>query len=127
MCNIELLPYFTLISGEEHVTPACQILQNHFESLTRLSLPLNVVQTLYKERVISEVTLHQLEKVGGSLTTRQLRELHYKVLKDHNQLTVFTHVLLLSEKTAEIGASILNEYRKCSLLNELYVSCTYCL
>ena len=121
MCNIKFIPYFALISGEEHVTPACQILQKHFESLSQLILPLNVVQTLYKEGVISE-----LQKVGGSLTTRQLRELHDKVLKDHNQLAIFANILVLSEKTVEIGVAILNEYRKCSLLNELYISCTYC-
>ena len=86
-----------------------------------------MVQTLYKETVISEDTLHQLQKVDGSLTTRQLKELHDKVLKDHNQLAVFANVLLLSEKTVEIGVAILNEYRKCSLLNELYLSCTYIL
>ena len=116
MCNIKLLLYFTLISGEEHVTPACQILQKHFENLSHLILPLIVVQTLYKEGVISE-----LQKVCGSVTTRQLRELHYKVLKDHNQLAIFANILVLSEKTVEIGVAILNEYRKCSLLNELYV------
>ena len=80
-----------------------------------------MVQTLYKERSISENRLHQLQKVGGSLTTRQLRELHDKVLKDHNQLAIFANILLLSENTVEIGVAILNEYRKCSLLNELYV------
>ena len=86
-----------------------------------------MVQLLYKEKVISDNTLHQLKKVGGSLTTGQLKELHDKVLNDHNQLPIFANVLLLSEKTVEIGVAILNEYRKCSLLNELYLSCTYCL
>ena len=80
-----------------------------------------MVQTLYKETVISEVTLHQLQKIGGSLTTGLLRELHDKVLKDHSLLAIFANILLLSEKTVEIGAVILKEYRKCSLLNELYV------
>ena len=79
-----------------------------------------MVQTLYKENVISEDTLHQLQMMKGSLTTRQLRELYDKVLKDHNQLAIFTNILLLSEKTVEIGVAILKEYRKCSLLHELY-------
>ena len=74
---------------------------------------MNVFQTLYEERVISEDTLHQLQMAGGLLTTRQLRELHDKVLKEHNQLAIFANILLQSEKSVEIGVAILNEYRKC--------------
>ena len=107
---------FKLISEEELITPACQILQNHFENLSRLNLPLNVLEILYKERIISEDTLHQLQRVGGLLDIRQIRELQNKVSKDHNQLAVFAKVLLLSQKTVEIGVAILNEYCKCSLL-----------
>ena len=110
----QILLYFILISGEEHVTPACQILQKHFESLSQLILPSDVVKTLYEKRVISEDTRHQMQRVGGSLSIRQLRELHDNVLKDHNQLAKFACVLLPS---VEIGVEILTEYRKYNLVH----------
>ena len=87
---------------------------------------ISVVQTLYKE-ILSDDTLHQLQIMEGSLTIGQLSELHDKVLKDHNQLAIFANILLLSEKTVEIGEAIHKEYRKCSIVHKLYLSCTYSL
>ena len=93
-----------------------QILQKHFESLSKLVLPSNIVQMLYTEKVFSNETFDEVTKVGGSLSDGPLRALSNTVSKNFKQLKLFATVLLQSEDTVGIAKDVLNEYGKCSTL-----------
>ena len=89
-----------------------QILQKHSESLSRLILPMEVVQMLYTEEVISKETFDELMRSGGSLSDGPLRALSSTISEDQSKLRVFAYVLLQSKNTVHIGQNILKEYRK---------------
>ena len=86
-----------------------QILQKHSEHLI---LPMEVVQTLYTEGVISKETLDNVQRSGGSLTDDPLRALCCTVSKDPKNLKVLASILLQSEDTVHAGNVILKEYGK---------------
>ena len=86
-----------------------QILQDHSEVFSKLILPVEVVQTLYTEGVISKETFDDVEKSRGLLTDGPLRALSSTVSKDPNQLRVFGSVLLQSRDTVHVGQDILEE------------------
>ena len=90
-----------------------QILQHHSEILLTLTLPVEIVQTLYTEGVISKETFDDVEKSRGLLTDGSLRALSNTVSDDPNQLRVFSSVLLQSEETVRVANNILEEYGKC--------------
>ena len=89
-----------------------QVLQKHSESLSRLILPVEVVQMLYTEKIISKETLEELIRSGGSLTNGPLRALSSTISEDQSKLRVFACVLLKSENTIHVGKNILKEYGK---------------
>ena len=89
-----------------------QILQKHSESLSKLVLPSEIVQTLYTEGIFSNETFDEVTKLRGSLSGGPLRALSNTVSKDFKQLRLFVMVLLQSEDTVGIANDILNEYGK---------------
>ena len=89
-----------------------QILQKHSETLSKLVLPSEIVETLCTERVFSNETFDEVIKLGGSLSGGPLRALSNTVSKDFKQLRLFAMVLLQSEDTVGIANDILKEYGK---------------
>ena len=67
---------------------------------------------LHKEGVISQETLDEIERSGGSLTNDSLRALSNTVSEDPSQLKVFSTVLLQLEDTILFAKDILKEYSK---------------
>ena len=96
----------------EFSTPACQMLQQHTDRLSPLILPVEIVQMLYEERVISKETLNEVNRLGGVLGEGPLRALCTTVYEDPNILKMFASVLLKSEGTVQIAKDILKEYGK---------------
>ena len=102
----------SLFLTEELSTPACQMLQKHSDRLSPLNLPVEIVQMLYTERVISKETLDEVNRLGGVLGDGPLKALHTTVSEEPNKLKVFASVLLKSEQTVLIAKDILKEYGK---------------
>ena len=90
-----------------------QILQQYSKVFSKLTLPVEVVQTLFTEGVISKETFNEVQRSGGSLTDGPLRALSSTVSDDSNQLRVFSTVLLQSKETVRVANDILEEYGKC--------------
>ena len=99
-----------------------RILQKYSESLSKLALSSEIVQTLYTERVFSNETFDEVTKLGGSLSGGLLRALSNTVSKDFKQLRLFAMVLLQSEDTVGIANDILNEYGRWFLLYNCIIS-----
>ena len=89
--------------------PACQILLKHYESLSKLILP---VETLFTEGIICKEIFHEIKKSGGLLVSGPLRSLCTTMSKDHKQLKVFASILLQSRETIQVVQFILEEYGK---------------
>ena len=96
----------------EFSTPACQMLQKHTDKFSPLTLPVEIVQMLYTERVISKETLDEVNRSGGVLGEGPLKALCTTVYKEPNKLEIFASVLLKSEQTVVIAKDILKEYGK---------------
>ena len=88
------------------------MLQKHSDRISPLTLPVEIVQMLFKEKVISKETLDEVSRLGGVLGDGPLRALCTTVYGDPNKLKVFASVLLKSEETVLIGQDILKEYGK---------------
>ena len=99
--------YFELLS-----TPASQMLQKHSDRISSLALPMEIVQMLYTERVISKETLDEVNRLGGVLGDGPLRALCTTVSGDPSKFKVFTSVLLKSEQAVSVAKDILKEYGK---------------
>ena len=97
---------------EELTTPSCQMLQKHSDRILPLTLPVEIVQMLYTERVISKETLDEVNRLGGVLGDGPLRALCTTVYEDPSKLKLFASVLLKSEQTVLIGQDILKEFGK---------------
>ena len=93
-------------------TQARQTLQKFSGRLSSLSLPVDVVQTLYKEKVIPKETLDEVIGLGGVLGDGPLRTLYTTVSEDPNMLAIFANVLLMSEQAVPVAKDILKEYSK---------------
>ena len=94
-----------------------QILQKYSEHL----IPMEVVQTLYTEGVISKETFDEVQRSGGSINDGPLRALCCTVSEDPNNLRVLGTILLQSEDTVHTGNVILKE---CGMLvnNLVYIN-----
>ena len=88
------------------------MLQKHTDKLSSLTLPVEVVQMLYTEKVISKETLDKVNRLGGVLGDGPLRALFTTVYKDPNKLKKFASILLKSEEVVQIAQDILQEYSK---------------
>ena len=97
---------------DELSTPACQMLQKHSDRISPLILPVEIVQMLYTEKVISKETLDEVNRLGGVLGDGPLRALCTTVYEDPSKLKLFASVLLKSEQTIPIAKDILKEYGK---------------
>ena len=88
------------------------MLQKHSDRISPLILPVEIVQMLYTERVISKETLDEVTRLGGVLGDGPLRALCTTVSEDPGKLKVFTSILLKSEQTVPVAKDILKEYSK---------------
>ena len=88
------------------------MLQKHSDSLSSLTLPVEIIQTLYTERVISKETLDEVNRLGGVLGDGPLRALCTTVSEEPSKLRVLTSILLRSEPTVPVANDILKEYGK---------------
>ena len=96
----------------EFSTPPCQMLQKHTDRLSSLTLPVEIVQMLHTERVISKETLDEVNRLGDVLGDGPLKTLCTTVYEDPNKLKKFASILLKSEEVLEIAQDILQEYSK---------------
>ena len=88
------------------------MLQKHSDRILQLTLPLEIVQMLYTEGVISKETLDEVTRLGGVLGDGPLRALHTTVSEDLNKLKVLGSVLLKCEQTVTVANDILKGYGK---------------
>ena len=88
------------------------MLQKHSDRISSLALPIEIVQMLYTERVISKETLDEVKRLGYVLGDGPLRALCTTVSEDPNMLKVFSSILLKSEQTVTVANDILKEYGK---------------
>ena len=88
------------------------MLQKHSDRISPLTLPVEIVQMLYTERVISKETLDEVNRLGGVLGDGPLRALCTTMYEDPGKLKLFASVLLKSEQTVPIAKDILKEYCK---------------
>ena len=86
------------------------MLQKHTDWFLPLTLPVEIVNMLYTERVISKETLDEVNRLGGVLGDGPLRALCTTVYEQPNKLKIFASVLLKSEQTVVIAKDILKEY-----------------
>ena len=88
------------------------MLQKHSDRILLLTLPVEIVQMLYTEKVISKETLNEVNRLGGVLGDGPLRALCTTVSEDASKLKLFASVLLKSEQTVPVAKDILKEYGK---------------
>lgn len=93
-------------------TPACKVLQKHYECLLKLILPMEIVHMLFAEGVISKATFEEVEKLEGSLSDESLGMLCSAVSLESKILKKFASVLLQSEETSRVAKDIIQEYGK---------------
>ena len=105
----KILYYFFII---DLLTPACQMLQKHSHRISPLTLPVEIVQMLFKEKVISKETLDEVNKLGSVLGDGPLKALCTTVYENPDKLEAFASILLKSKQTVLIGQDILKEYGK---------------
>ena len=86
------------------------MLRKHTDRLSSLILPVEIVQMLHTERVISKETLDEVNRLGSVLGEGPLKALFTTVYEEPNKLKVFASVLLKSEETVVIAQDILKEY-----------------
>ena len=91
-------------------TPACQMLQKHSDRISPHTLPMEIVQMLYTERVISKEILDEVNRLGGVLGDGPLRALCTTVYEDPSKLKLFASILLKSEQTVPVAKDLLKEY-----------------
>ena len=89
--------------------------QIHSKSFSQLILPMDVLQLLYTEGIISKEIFDEIEKSEGSITDSSLRALHTTLSENPNQLKVFLSILLQSKDTVHVGKDALKKYH-CKLL-----------
>ena len=95
------------------ISPACHILWNNRDRLSRIKLPGSSEQLLYTKGLITHERSRGLWlSFGYSLLQDELRELYAAVDNDHNKLRDFTEILLLSSDTGSLAIDLLNEYCK---------------
>ena len=86
------------------------MLQKHSDRISSLTLPVEIVQMLYTERVISKETLDEVNRLGGILGDGPLRALCTAVYEDPGKLKLFASILLKSEQTVPIAKDLVKEY-----------------
>ena len=106
--NFCLLLLFTDIS------PACHMLWNNRDRLSRIELPASSVQLLYTKGLMTHDRSRGMWSSSGlfSLSRDALREIYAAVDIDHNKLRDFAEILLLSFDTSSFAIDLLKEYCK---------------
>ena len=110
--NFSVVNLFSYFWIEKLSTQAHQTLQKFSDRLSILSLPVEIVQMLYTERVISKETLDEVNGLGGMLGDGPLKALCTTVSEDPNMLAKFAKVLMMSKETIAIAEDMLKEYSK---------------
>ena len=96
------------------------MLQRHSDRISSLTIPMEIVQMLYTERVISKETLDEVNRLGGVLGDGPLRAIHTTVSEEPSKLRVLTSILLKSEQTVPVANDILKEYSK-YIFNTIFI------
>ena len=91
------------------ISPACHILWNNRNRLSRIKLPNSSVQLL---RTKGLITRERISFFYFSLSQDALREIYAAVDNDHNKLRDFAEILLLSSDTSSFAIDLLKEYCK---------------
>ena len=95
------------------ISPACHILWNNRDRLSRIELPDSSVQLLHTKGLITLETSRGMRSLSGySLSQDALREIYAAVDNDHNKLRDFAEILLLSRDTSSLAIDLLKEYCK---------------
>ena len=110
-----------IIYSELLSTLACQMLQKHSDRISSPALPVEIVQMLYTERVISKETLDEVNRLGGILGDGPLRALHTTVYEDPSKLKVLASILLKSKQMVPVANDILKEYGKYFYTTFIYI------
>ena len=88
------------------------MLHTHTDRFSSLTLPMEIVQMLHAEKVISKETLDKVNRSGGVLGEGPLKALCTTVYEEPNKLKKFASILLKSEEVVQIAQDILQEYSK---------------
>ena len=95
------------------ISPACLILWNNRDRLSRIELFASSAQLLYTKGLLTHETSRRMRSSSGdSLSQDDLREIYAAVDKDHNKLRDFAEILLLSSDTGSLAIDLLKEYCK---------------
>ena len=94
------------------ISPACHILWNNRDSLSRIELPDSSEQLLYTKRLITREMSKWISLSDYSLSRDELRGIYAAVDNDHEKLRDFAEILLLSHDTSSLAVDLLNEYCK---------------
>ena len=76
------------------------------------SLPMEIVQMLYTENIISKETLNEINTLRGVLSDGPLRALCTTVYEDPGKLKIFASILMKSEQTVSIAKNVFTDYGK---------------
>ena len=100
--------YFTDIS------PACHMLWNNSDRLSRIYLPDSSIQLLYTKGLITHASTRRMMWIsfGYLLSRDELRDIYAAVDNDPNKLRDFAEILLLSYGTSSLAIDLLKEYCK---------------
>ena len=99
--------YFTDIS------PACHMLWNNSDRLSRIYLPDSSIQLLYTKGLITHASTRRMWiSFGYLLSQDELRDIYAAVDNDPNKLRDFAEILLLSYGTSSLAIDLLKEYCK---------------
>ena len=96
------------------ISPACHILWNNRDRLSRIKLPASSVQLLYTKGLITLETSRGMRRslFGYLLLRDDLIEIYAAVDNDHNKLRDFAEILLLSSNTSSLAIDLFKEYCK---------------
>ena len=105
--NYVMLKVYNFLTGKIH-----KLLQKYSNKISKSVFPIDIVERLYKERIIHErINSEQQLTVNGS---RIIRELHKTVYKDHHLLQKFTSILSQSKHMESLANDISTDYSKCN-------------
>ena len=94
------------------ISPACHILWNNRDRLSRIKLPDSSKQLLHRKGLITLVRSREMSLSGYSLVQSDLREIYAAVDNDHDKFRDFAEIFLLSSDTISLAIDLLKEYCK---------------
>ena len=94
-------------------SPACHILWNNRDRLSRIKLPYSSEHLLHTKGLITHVRSRGMwPSLNYSLSRDELKEIYAAVDNDHDKLRDIAEILLLSYNTSSLAIDLLKEYCK---------------